>query len=43
MKHKYYVNHFDSKLGIWIIDYFPTKKQALEYRKKFSCATVQLI
>ena len=40
---KYYVNHFDSKVGIWVIDLFPTKKKALECKKKYSCATIQTL
>lgn len=41
---KYYVNHFDSNIGIWIVEgIFPTKKEALECKKKYSCATIQSI
>ena len=40
---KYYVNHFDERIGIWVIDLFPTKKQALECKKKYLSATIQTV
>lgn len=41
---QYYVNHYDSKIGIWVIEgIFSTKKDAEKCRRQYLRATIQAI